>query len=144
MSRNSNEYKLHIAIVKHIRSAFPALFFIHIPNQTRDATEAFFNKQLGVRKGAADLLFSWKDESDFTRMGVIELKSDKGRISSDQNKFLSAVDSLGWHTAVCHSVRGVHHTLTMWGLKADHTGIQEPDCRTTQEKFHDIHEMMKP
>lgn len=134
-----SEYHLQVAVIKHLQSAFPHLLYFHIPNQSRDATEAFFNKQLGVRPGASDLLIAWKGGQ-----GFIELKMDKGRVSNEQNKFLSAFRHIGWHTSVCRSVRQVHDSLCTWGLKPGHNTCIEPDHATKEEKFQRVFDAFKP
>lgn len=134
-----SEYHLQVAVIKHLQSAFPHLLYFHIPNQSRDATEAFFNKQLGVRAGASDLLIAWKGGQ-----GLIELKMDKGRVSNEQNKFLSAFRHIGWKTAVCRSVRTVHETLKYWGLEPVHNICVEPDHTTKEEKLRRGEAFFKP
>lgn len=127
---SSKEYKLQVAVVKHIESAFPGILYFHVPNQTRDATEAFFNKQLGVKAGIGDLILAWRGGQ-----GMLELKTDIGRVSSQQNKMLSAFHAIGWHTGVARTVAQAHHIFCMWGLTPKHWLITEPDYATGEEKL---------
>jgi hypothetical protein len=133
--RDNPEYKLHIAVVAHLNSAFigphnPNLKFLHIPNQTRNATEAFFNKKMGVLPGASDLLFGWPNST-----GVLELKPPGQSLRGNQNKFISWAKLIDWHTGVAWSVKDVHQILQSWGLEASHHTIVEPDYRTKEQKL---------
>ncbi len=139
-----DEYRLHVAIVKHVNSAFigahnPNMKFFHVPNQNKDATQAFFNQQLGVLPGVPDLIFSWP-----ANIGGLEIKAPTGKLSSPQNRFLSWAKLIGWHTGTAKSVRQAHHLLVMWGLKAAHQSIVEPDYSTQQQKFERAFDWYKP
>ena len=101
------EYRLHVACLKHGKSAFPQAKFIHIANQARDAQEAFFNKQMGVEPGVSDFLVGWKPRN----VGVLEIKTPDGNLSTPQNKFLSWAYSIGWSIGVAKSVRQFHNVL---------------------------------
>ena len=138
-----DEFKLHVSAYEHMLSAFPHLFVFHIPNRPGDATDGYFKKIMGAKRGAADFLAYWPTEFGFDS-GAIELKSKGGVVSPDQNKFMSALDAIGVKTAVCRSVREVHTTLVRWGLKPVHEGIEEPDLRTPQQKFEDARKFFAP
>ncbi len=151
MTSDHSEYHLHVAIVTHIESAFmgahnPNLKFWHTANQSRDATEAFFNKKMGVLPGISDLIFSWPHPSiaDNVRMGALEIKAKDGKFSSAQNRFLSWGRSIGWSTGEARTVKAAHMVLCSWGLNAAHTSIIEPDMRTKSEKFMDARDFYKP
>lgn len=136
MTRNAFEFKLQIAIIKHHKKAFPYVKAIHIPNESRDATEGFFNKMMGVEPGASDLLLGWNAKL-YGGIGtaVVEIKSKDGRISTPQNRFLSWADDIGWHTGVAKSVRQYHDLLCSFGLKPWCESIIEPDIRSSSEKI---------
>lgn len=136
----SDEYKIHVAILKHIRSAFPQVKAFHIPNQTRNATEAFFNKQMGVEAGASDFIIGWKP----SKTGVLEVKTEDGRVSTPQNKFMSWAHSIGWNTGVARSVHQAHTVLKEWGLQPEHEAIREPDFTTEKEKLIQARDLFKP
>lgn len=136
----SKEYLLQVAVISHLKTAFPQVKAFHCPNQTRSATEAYFNKILGVEPGVSDLIIGWPVRN----VGVLELKAEDGRISTAQNKFLSWADSIGWSTGVARSVREVHVTLKVWGLTPAHNYIKEPDYTTPEEKQKMIFDMYKP
>lgn len=134
------EYAIHVAIVDHIRCSFPQVKIMHIPNQSRDATEAFFNKKLGVLPGVSDLILGWH----YKGIGVLEIKNDDGKLSNAQNRFLSWAAWAGWHTGIARTVRGAHNILCEWGLKPTNEAIKEPDLRTKEQKFQDVFDMYKP
>lgn len=134
-----DEYKIHVAILEHIRTAFPQVRAFHVPNQSKDATEAFWNKQLGAEPGVSDLIIGWKGNT-----GVLEVKSHEGKLSPAQNKFLSWADSVGWHTGIARNVRKAHHILMAWGLEPKHNSIREPDLRTSDEKKRDAYNLYAP
>lgn len=138
--RDTKEFKLQVAVVEHIRTAFPQVKAFHCPNQTRSATEAHFNKMLGVLPGVSDLIIGWP----MRNVGVLELKAPDGRLSSTQNKFLSWADHIGWSTGIAKSVQEAHVTMKLWGLSPTHESIREPDYMTTQDKHKAVFDMYRP
>lgn len=140
MSINHEEYKIHIAIVKHHRTAFPRVKLLYIPNAVRDSTDAFFNKMMGAVPGAHDIMLFWGKPLG---VGIYEVKSKIGRLSTAQNKFASAMDHLGVKTAYGSSVKHYHETLIAWGLTPLHNAITEPDIRTDTQKKTDVFNMYK-
>lgn len=163
MTRNPLEYKLHIAILAHINSAFigthnPNLKIWHTPNQTRDATEAYFNKEMGVLPGVLDFFLAWPiDPSVLQKMTkfpdfkpkwicacVLEVKPPGESLSSPQNKFTSWAHKIGFHTGMARTVKQSHYILLGCGLNASHHTIIEPDYRTKEEKFKDAFDFYKP
>lgn len=142
--RSTQEFKLHIAILKHINSCFigshnPNLKVFHIPNQNRDAKEGYFNKMMGILPGASDLIAGWPNNT-----GVLEIKASEGKLSSAQNRFISWAKLIGWHTGEARTVRAAHMVLLSWGLKAAHESVLEPDYRDKQQKFKDAFDWNKP
>lgn len=134
-TRDHREYKLHIAALAHINSAFigshnPGLKCWHVPNETKDATDAFFKKQMGVLPGVLDFCLGWP----VSKVGVLEIKPLGKILTPAQNKYSSWAASIGWHTGAAWSVRDVHRILQVWGLKAAHHTIIEPDYATKEEK----------
>lgn len=140
----NKEFRLHIAIVQHLRSSFPHVGFFHPTNEQKDATSAYFGKVMGVRPGTSDLVLGWAGRN----IGALEIKTEEGRISTAQNKFLSWADSVGWSTGVARSVRGAHNILCAWGVKpileGEYTHFREPDYLTKSEKHALVHDMYKP
>lgn len=145
MVRDPKEYKLHVAALDHILSAFPQVKPIHVPNQTRDATEAFFNKRMGVVQGVSDFLIGWsRKDYGGAGVGVLEIKAPDGRLTTPQNKFLSWAHHIGWGTGTAKSVREVHNTLVGWGLKPLHAAIREPDYRTKEDRIKEAYSFYSP
>ncbi len=139
-----SEYHLHIAIKTHIEKCFmgntnPGLNFWHVANESRDASQAFWNKKLGILPGVSDLQFGWP----VGKVGVMELKY-KTSLSSAQNKFLSWAHYVGWHTGVARSVREAHDILVNWGLRPAHDSVIEPDHRNKEEKQKAVFDYFSP
>jgi hypothetical protein len=134
-----DEFRIHAAIVEHVQSAFPTVMFFHVPNQTRNATEAHFNKILGVRLGIPDLIFAWRGGC-----GMMEIKAADGKLSTAQNKTMSAYHAIGWHTGVARNVRSAHMLLMAWGLEPTHNAIREANLQTKEEKFKDAFDLYRP
>lgn len=136
----SPEYLLQVAVVEHFGRCFPHVGFFHVPNQSRNATEAFFNKKLGVRPGVSDLILGWPNRG----VGVLELKSSDGRISTQQNKFLSWANHIGWEVGTAKTVRQAHDALKRWGLKPLYESCMEPDLRSDEQKKRDVFNFYAP
>lgn len=164
VERINKEYRLQTHIVKKHAIYFPHVIMTHIPNQTRDSTEAFFNKQLGVRAGASDIALWWGFSYPtwatiwlakmikflgfgFSLMhsGVVELKVDS-RVTSAQNKFLSAIRSLGGSEGVARSWREYYELLCSFGIKPVEKCLtfDEPNYLNTKEKYKTAHDWYKP
>lgn len=81
----------------------PALRWLHhSPNGgQRSAFTGAQMKALGVNKGFPDLILPVATES--APGLVIEMKSDTGRLSPDQNEWIEHYDAQGWTTHVCRS-----------------------------------------
>lgn len=140
LTPEQKEFRLQLAVVKHLDSCFVGkLEYLHIPNRPGDATDGHFKKLMGAKAGAADLLIGWKGGN-----GFIELKAPDGEFRSNQNKFLSRWAFLGWHTAVCKSVRETHNTLVSWGLTPAHNTCIEPDYSSKQDKKQAAMDYFKP
>jgi hypothetical protein len=141
--RRKEEFKLQVAVVKHLRTAFPQLLFTHPAQKAKDKQEGYFNKMLGVRAGTPDLLLWWESVG-LCRSGAIELKAKDGVASDRQEVFESMFVAMGGKHAYCTSVKGVHDTLLGWGLKPMHGVAFEPDLRTDQEKRTDAFNFYAP
>ncbi len=85
----------------HIREKYPELkLLFHIPNGgRRDLIEAKHLKEQGVKKGVPDLCLP------VARAGYnalyIELKTEKGRTTDEQEWWLSELSRQGNYAAVC-------------------------------------------
>lgn len=139
LRRTQQEFRLQLAVVKHLQSAFPTLIWTHVANRPGDAKDGYMKKLMGSKAGVPDLLFWWRGGA-----GAIELKAPQGRVATAQNKFLSALHSVGVKVAVCRSVAEVHKALKSWGLTPRTESVQEPDIRSDMQKKHDAFEMYAP
>lgn len=142
-----SEYHLHVAIKKHIDHCFigaqnPNLKYTHIGNESRDATEAFFKKQMGTIAGWPDFIFGWPN----SKTGLLEVKLPGKKLSSPQNKIISWASHIGWHTGVAWSVHDAHMVLRKWGLHASYIyqPSEEPDLRDDAQKKTDAFNWNKP
>ena len=139
LRNTQREFRLQLAVVKHLERAYPTLVWTHCPNRPGDAKDGYMKKLMGSKAGVPDILCWWKDGA-----AGIELKAPTGRLASQQNKFLSALHSVGVHTVVCKSVKEVHEALKSWGLKPVCDGVVEADLRSDTQKKHDAFEYFKP
>lgn len=107
------EQLAHKAVVQHLRQrGVPGLVFIHPANGgKRRPIEAAIFQSLGVRRGASDLLL-WHAGRSY----ALELKSDAGRATDEQTKFLDDMDRAGVVTAIVQGLDAALHTLEGWGL----------------------------
>jgi hypothetical protein len=137
------EFRIQVAAVKHISTAFPNVMFTAFPGRPGDAQDGFFKKIMGTKAGVADLLL-WYRQNDNLISAAIELKEPYGTWKTAQNKWASAFVSIGGKYAVCRSVKQVHDTLVKWGNVPKHTSIEEPDLRSETEKFRDNFDFYAP
>ncbi len=153
IGRNQSEYKLQLAVVKHLTSAFPGLLYTHAANRPSGAADGYFKKLMGLRAGTPDLLFWWSTPyyeynvsppTHKIHCGAIELKTSTGKVSNDQNRFASSFTHIGGKFAVCRTVQGVHDALLGWGIVPTHHAILEPDLRSKQKKKVDSFDWFKP
>ncbi len=138
--RKYDEQKLHIAVVEHLRTAFPDILFTHPANQARSPQEGAKLKRMGVRAGVADLLLWWHPNG----YGAIELKARAGTESLPQKTFGFLFTRIGGKYAVCKSVGEVHKILIGWGAKPVHNAVKEPDLQTQEQKFERAIDFYKP
>lgn len=161
---NQKEFVLQVHIIEKHEQYFPHVLITAFPGRPGDATDGFFKKMMGVRPGVSDIVLWWGftyplwattwlikmlDHLGFgfchMHSGVVELKVD-ARVTSSQNKFLSAIHSLGGHQGVARSWEQYYHLLCSFGIKpvCECTQFHEPDYRDLSEKFQDAHDFFKP
>jgi len=75
---------------------------------TRKRFEMAVLKAMGARPGVADLCFF--------NVGVIELKTARGRLSPAQEAFRDECFALGVNWALCRSIDEVLYALRAWGV----------------------------
>lgn len=146
-----SEYKLHVAIIDHLRGQkrvgreiiksnqpFPGLFVSHI-YQGRSKEEGFFLKSMGVVAGMPDILAIWKDG-----WGFLEVKTENGKLSTAQKRFMWFCQERNINWALVRSVAEAHNKFKNWGLKPIHEAIQEPDLRSWSQKRDDAIDAFRP
>lgn len=164
LSRNQKEFKLQVHIVKQHEKYFPHVLMTAFPGRPGDAQDGFFKRMMGVRAGVLDIIIwytfpypSWATMwlgkmlkhcgFSFARMhnAVIEIKVD-ARVSSSQNKFMSAIRSMGGYEGVAYSWKDYYKLLCSWGIKpvCQLFYFDEPDYRDLGQKYQDAHLMYKP
>lgn len=128
------EFRIQVAVVKHIEFAFPHVFFTAFPGRPGDAQDGYFKKVMGTKPGVADILCWFRFQGELVS-GAIELKEPKGQWKTAQNKWASSFVNIGGKYSVCRSVKDVHDTLVRWGNVPRHSTIIEPDLSSETEKF---------
>ncbi len=148
ITRNQAEFRLQVAVVNHLKSAFKEVIWTAFPGRPGNAKDGFMKKAMGVKPGVPDLLFWWQYpcavDKKLIQCAGIELKSAKGKISPDQNRFASYFTAIGGKFACCNTVRQVHDALKNWGLRPTHESIVEPDTRSDMKKKADMFNWYKP
>lgn len=117
-TRKTPETHLQREVVKLLTLTRPHCLWFSIPNEHAGRFERMRLSAMGLRPGAADLIFIPPPDPD-SFVGFIELKSEKGRQTKTQRAFQADVESLGHRYEVCRSVGAVYDTLTNWGLIED-------------------------
>jgi len=139
--KDNREFRIHVAIVDHVKIKKSFNVFITHCWQGRDAKDGFFLKMLGVIPGVGDLLCLWRSQCECGKskvgIGFLEVKAIDGKQSTVQKKFEGICIWLGMHYAIVRSVQEAHDTLIKWGCKPNHNAIKEADTRSKQQKFKD-------
>lgn len=116
--RAQPEFALQCRVVDYLASLPGVGFFHHSPNgsklhgsqQQRQITGARL-KRSGTQAGFPDLLV-YASEG---RVGHLELKSEKGRLSDNQKAVRECLEALGHHYAVVTHTDEVKAALSEWG-----------------------------
>jgi hypothetical protein len=95
-----------------LRHHYPdvAACVIHIANQRK--TSALYGsllKRMGVKKGVPDLLFP-KPQKSFHGLWI-EVKTEKGRLSIEQARFIDEASHDGYFACVCFGAQDVVDTV---------------------------------
>jgi VRR-NUC domain len=96
------EFEFHVSLVDALRKfAAPDCLWLHIGNgERREVVTGARLKRMGVRRGAADLLF--------IRPGApplfLEIKTSTGRLSETQRAFQELAERAGCEYRVCRSL----------------------------------------
>lgn len=109
--KHPEEY-LQKGIIKAISALAPNVFVAHIPNGgKRGIREAKRLKDAGVKAGVPDLMLVLSNG----RVGFMEVKAPKGRLSPEQDAFGNMCALRGTHWAVIRDINEVKVTLEAWG-----------------------------
>jgi len=116
-----DESQLQVAVAAFLEVALPrSVRAIHVPNGgKRDAKTGARLKREGVKAGVADFVI-------FMRGGVcamIELKTEKGRLSKAQKDWQDWAGEFGLPYAVCRSVEEVADILRAWNVPMRTVGL---------------------
>ena len=96
------ESTLQIGCVRWFRYQFPGLTLFAIPNGgNRNLVNALIMKREGVLAGVADLFLAFPSQG-FHGLWV-EMKTTKGRQSTEQKRFQTDMEKQGYKYVVCRS-----------------------------------------
>lgn len=109
-----SEHKLQVQLMDYLAFAGRAdLHWFAIPNgEKRHVRVAVRLKAEGVRRGTPDLCFMLEGG----RVGWLEMKAAKGRVTEDQLVFGNIAHRLGHLWAVAYSIDEALKTLTQWNV----------------------------
>lgn len=107
-----NEDIVQIKALDCLRHYYPdiASATIHIANE-RKTTHQYGStlKRMGVKKGVADLFWP-KAQKNFHGLWI-EVKTDKGRLSIEQARFIDETSKDGYFACVCFGAQDVVDTV---------------------------------
>lgn len=103
---------IHRAVAEHLRDfGVPGLVSFHVPNNPRSARDGARLQAMGLRKGVSDFILLYEGEAY-----ALELKAEKGRLSTAQKDFLSDFTNAGGVTAVAYGLANAIRQLESWNL----------------------------
>lgn len=101
-------------IVNFLRNVLPgSAMVLHIHNNPRSAIDGARLKQMGLMKGAPDLLVVLPHGKGC----FIEVKSEKGAVKPEQHSFSFSCQALGWPWFVARSVDDVRLAFKALGIQ---------------------------
>ena len=119
--RNHPEDEIQKTVVQHLNArGVPGLVFWHTPNSSKLGGKRTRNgiplaalrlKKLGLRAGVSDLILVHEN-----KIFALELKSEDGRPTEEQLKFLTDIQNAGAYACVCHGADRALAVLEQWGL----------------------------
>lgn len=114
----NNEARIQASIVSFVRVVAPNCIVAHIPNGgLRSKREAARLKWVGVTAGFPDLILL----SPSGRAYFIEVKTDTGRLSTEQSDFHSRLNILGFQCAIVRSIDDARLALKAWNIPTNET-----------------------
>lgn len=101
------------AVAQHLRlRALPGTFWFHPPNGgSRNIVEAKKLKAMGVQPGVGDVVIIRKGATY-----MLELKTMKGRISTNQKLAQQLVRAAGGHYEIVRGIDAALDQLVAWGV----------------------------
>jgi hypothetical protein len=116
------EDALHKAIFRYLKAVLPHGWdVLHIPNNPRSAVAGARLKAMGMMKGAPDIMILGNE----ARVYFLEVKTPKGRASSEQRKVHDRLMDKGFPVAVVRSIDDVRDFIAMHGLPSRDLGTWE-------------------
>lgn len=107
------EQALQQQVCRYIDAAYPGLTYFHPANGgARSVVEGAIFKTMGVKAGVPDLVFVIPTG----RVGFIELKAGKGKLTESQEAFRDKVRESGAWWSEARSVAEVAEILEKWLL----------------------------
>lgn len=113
------EDDLHASLVEYLSRVLPKGALVHhSPNEGKRGWLAQNNiAKHGVLKGFPDLIILYAAHAYF-----IEIKTKKGRISTDQIRVLAQLNDQCFHCAIVRDLEGMRTTLIDFGLISGKAG----------------------
>lgn len=110
------EHKIQAAIINYLDFALPGTVrAVGVSNNPRSKVSGGLEKARGMRKGFPDILLIGFDMGE-PFAGLIEVKTEGGRLSAEQREWRDWCVETGLFHAVCRSVDDAKDTLQEWGL----------------------------
>lgn len=118
MRRQHPEDALQIACADYCRAVIhPSVIWHHSVNEgKRGKAAAGLAKAMGQRAGWPDFVFIWDEDDCRPRVGFIELKAPKGRISEVQEEFESQAIEIGADWTLVRSLDDFIAVVKEWGI----------------------------
>ena len=99
-------------VVNYVRRAFPQVLFTCAPAVAKRARQGKENKLMGYLAGWPDLTFAVAKHGYYGLF--IELKTETGKISTDQQVILKALNDSGYKAIVCRSAEQAIESITKY------------------------------
>jgi len=108
-----SEQDVQRSVIDYIVAVAPGIFIYAIPNSgRRERGCKASNAVSGLRKGAPDLGLVLPGG----RAAFIECKSEKGRLSWEQEACAEAIEASGGLWVMARGINDVRHALADWGV----------------------------
>jgi len=113
MKRRRPEEAIQRAVVDLLtKCGVPGLVWFHVPNGGwRSMVEAGIFKAMGVKPGVSDLILLHRGT-----FYALEIKTDKGKLTPLQQRFLDDVKAAGGYATWAAGIDEAYRVLQSWGL----------------------------